>query len=398
MKYRLIELLVDPSDGSRIRVVDPEVQSAAFDGEFHAPKCSQYCAFRDCAPSTGTVSPLDCKECYSTEIVSGSLVSESGNRYPITKGIPRLLSRATGSWIKNNQDTFSLEWRMFRFGERNWGQDINVRRELFLKGTAKTPNELKGQLMVDAGCGSGLLSMHLADTFDMEMLAFDLAYGIEQAYEHNTNPFVYFVQASVLEPPVRAKIANLVYCAGVLVAIPNARIGFNQLIPLLSAGGRFLIWMYHPIDEKHHPNDLRKMRLYNWIRANVTSRLPISVQQALFLAAIPPFVVKRSIERLVGRNQASLTWREKMQGFTDMFSPVFQHRFDEEEIARWFRESDLVNVAIAYQEEYGFAVRGDNEVAQPALQNFSKPITTGKQRVSEAITFSGNTTRASQRI
>ena len=56
----------------------------------------------------------------------------------------------------------------------------------------------------------------MAESFEMEVVALDLAFGIEQAYSHNVNPYIYFVQGSVLEPPLKDEAVDYLYCAGVL--------------------------------------------------------------------------------------------------------------------------------------------------------------------------------------
>jgi hypothetical protein len=52
------------------------------------------------------------------------------------------------------------------------------------------------------------------------------------------------------------------------------------------------------------------------------------------------------------------TWHEKMQNFIDTFSPVYVNRHTEEEVLGWFRESGFTNPVVAYEERYGFGVRG----------------------------------------
>lgn len=359
MKYRMVDLLRDVRDGSQLRVENAKVRPVQFDHRLTKIKCAQFCAFKSRPLPEANVTPQDCMKCYTQEVVEGELVSSSGNRYPIVGGIPRLLSRETASWVKKNQATFSLEWKMFRFGERNWGQDIEYRKQLFLKGMGAKPEDLKGKAIFDAGCGSGLLSMELAKNFGVEVVALDLAFGIEQAYAHNTNPYVYFMQGSVLEPPLREKAVDFLYCAGVLVAVPDARQGFRALKSVLKPAGRYFIWMYHPIDQQYHPNDRLKMTMYNWIRENVTSRLPIRVQHAIFLSAMPVYLLKRVVSNLFRTSKNTTTWREKMQDLTDMFSPVYQHRFSHEQILKWYEEEGLVNAKIAYSERYGFAATGD---------------------------------------
>jgi ubiquinone/menaquinone biosynthesis C-methylase UbiE len=279
-------------------------------------------------------------------------------------GIPRFIPESLARDFKKTQETFSFEWKMFRFGERNWGQDIETRKGLFLKGMNVSVEQLKGKTILDAGCGSGLLSMEMAKSLGMEVFALDLAYGIENAYRHNDSPNVHFVQGSVLELPFRSGYFDYVYCAGVLVALPNTHEGFLSIIKKLRHGGRCFIWLYHPIDRVHHPNDIRKMTVYNWIRSNVTARLPIKLQYALYLSLMPAFLLKQRIEMLLGRAKNRRTWREKMQSLFDMFSPLYQNRHQEDEAVSWYCEEGFTNVAVSYQEEYGFGVRGDSPIQQ----------------------------------
>jgi ubiquinone/menaquinone biosynthesis C-methylase UbiE/uncharacterized protein YbaR (Trm112 family) len=364
MKYRLLDLLSDPVDGTRLRVEGARTRSVAGVPHLTEVKCADFCGLMGRTVANAQVTAHDCAKCYASEIVEGTLVSQSGRRYPIVGGIPRMLSSAAAGWVKKNQETFSLEWKMFRFGERNWGQDMSYRRHLFLKGMATDPARLRDKVILDAGCGSGALSIELAESLGMEVVALDLAYGIEQAYAQNKNPFVHFVQASVMEPPVRAGSVDFAYCAGVLVAVPDAKAGFKALTGAIKSGGRYFIWMYHPIDKRHHPNDLLKVSLYNWIRTHITSRLPIRLQHALYLTVIPLYILKRSVLNLFRTEKNRTTWREKMQDLTDAFSPIYQHRYSEEEIVNWFNDAGFAHVDVAYQEQYGFAVRGDKPVAE----------------------------------
>src|SRR5262249_28838141 len=126
MKYRLLDILKDPVDGSRLTLKNPRIRKTTFKEALSCVKCQTLCAFKNCAAAE--VTPRDCTSCYSQEIMEGELVSESGNNYPIKGGIPRLTSSELACWLRKNQETFSLEWKMFRFGERNWGQDIKERK------------------------------------------------------------------------------------------------------------------------------------------------------------------------------------------------------------------------------------------------------------------------------
>jgi ubiquinone/menaquinone biosynthesis C-methylase UbiE len=261
--------------------------------------------------------------------------------------------------IKRTQATFSYEWKMFRFGERNWGQDISFRKQLFLRGMGVDPSDMRGKLIFDAGCGSGALSIEMAKSLGMEVVALDLAFGIENAYRHNDSPYLHFLQGSVLEPPLRTGVFDYLYCAGVLVACPDARAGFNAVIRTLKRAGRCFTWWYHPINPTYYPTAWRKMTVYTWIREHITARLPIRLQYYLYLSLMPLFLVKQSMERLLGRRPNIRTWREKMQALFDFFSPLYFHRYEPPEIVAWYHEAGFSNAEVAYREFEGFAVRGD---------------------------------------
>ena len=185
---------------------------------------------------------------------------------------------------------------MFCWNERNWGQNIVERRELFFKGMKVNPGDLRGKLFFDAGCGSGALSIDIAESFGMEVMAMDLSFGVEQAYEHNNCPYVHFIQGSVLSPPFKERSFDYLYSAGVLHHTnPDTIKAFQAIVPTLKKGGRCFIWIYHPIDKKYHPHDKNKMLIYDFIGRKITSRLPIKVQFLVYLSFIPPFLIKQKI-------------------------------------------------------------------------------------------------------
>ena len=295
MKYRLLDLFESVPDGSPLRVGGIEEVKMAPAERLTEVKCSRFCAFKDCLVVHAKLTPEDCTKCYAQEIVEGELVSDSGKTYPISGGIPRLLSGSTAEFLRKNQKSFSLEWKYFRFGERNWGMDIESRKSLFLKALGRAADELKGKIIFDAGCGSGLLSMEMANSFGMEVVALDLATGIEKAYAINRNPFVYYVQGSVLEPPVRGHAVDYIYCAGVLIHLQNTKEGFDCLPRCLSSNGRLFVWVYHSIEHHRQTGGHMNERLYDWLRRAVTSKLPISVQEGFYRCLLIPYFLKRAV-------------------------------------------------------------------------------------------------------
>jgi ubiquinone/menaquinone biosynthesis C-methylase UbiE/uncharacterized protein YbaR (Trm112 family) len=362
MKYRLLDLLCSVPEGGQLRVANVrDAKTVEVGPELRRGRCKQFCAFKNCSIQGNDSIPNSCEGCYSQEIIEGELVADSGTRYLVIGGIPRILSQSTSDFVRKNQESFSLEWKYFQFGERNWGQDIEFRRKLFLKALGQEPADLRGRLILDAGCGSGLLAIDMANTFDMEVVGLDLARGIENAYKKNNNPRVHFVQGSVLEPPIRKEAVDYVYCAGVLVAIPDTRTGFDALSKCVKRGGTYFIWLYHPMERHRQTGDYTREALYDWIRRRVTSPMPIRLQEAFYLSLLPFYFLKRSIMNPFRKLKEQRTWREKMQGFVDHFSPMYMHRHTEKEALKWYEENGFENATVSYKEQYGFGVRGDRK-------------------------------------
>jgi ubiquinone/menaquinone biosynthesis C-methylase UbiE/uncharacterized protein YbaR (Trm112 family) len=362
LKYRLMDLLRCSCGRTNFVLHDVTERNVPFYDSLPQVKCANTCALRQ--RSATSVTAADCNECYSREIESGTLSCVCGKAYPIVRGIPRFLPDSLAPDLKKAQETFSYEWKMFRFGERNWGQDIEHRKDLFLDAMGASPDDLRGKLMLDAGCGSGLLSIEMARSFGMEVVALDLAYGVENAYRQNKNPYVYFLQGSVLALPFRPRTFECMYCAGVLVACPNTHAGFKSIIRALGKGGRCFIWVYHPISKRYYPAGHRKLAAYNWIRTRITARLPIRVQYYLYLSTLPLFFVKQFIEVLLGKRPSPLTWREKMQALFDFFSPLYQHRHEPNEVRSWFAQEGFTNIVVCNIGSQGFGVRGDLSVVR----------------------------------
>jgi ubiquinone/menaquinone biosynthesis C-methylase UbiE/uncharacterized protein YbaR (Trm112 family) len=357
MKYRLMDLLQCSCGRTNLAVSGAVERTVPFNDSLRQVKCANSCAFRRRPASA--VTPADCNECYSREVETATISCVCGKTYPVVRGIPRFLPDDLAADLKKAQETFSYEWKMFRFGERNWGQDIEHRKGLFLDAMGASPEELRGKLILDAGCGSGLLSMEMAKSFGMEVVALDLAFGIENAYKKNTNPYVYYLQGSVLALPFRRQVFDRMYCAGVLVACPDTQAGFKSIVPVLAKDGRCFIWVYHPISKQYYPTEHRKLAVYNWIRTRITSRLPIRAQYYLYLSTLPLFFLKQSIEVMLGKRPSPLTWREKMQALFDFFSPLYQHRHEPAEVSSWFTDQGFTNVVVCNIGSQGFGVRGD---------------------------------------
>jgi SAM-dependent methyltransferase/uncharacterized protein YbaR (Trm112 family) len=208
---------------------------------------------------------LDFSSWDQDEIVGGILSCSCGNKYPIIKGVPRLLSRElqrclTELYPKYYRRHLSLECvqqedlpdkkredkydTMDRFGFE-WTQFSEYSCDNFREFIKPLSNGyFGGKLGLDVGCGAGR-HVRQAGNKKAEMIGIDLSQAVEAAHQKNLdNDRVHIVQADVYNLPFKSEIFDFIYSLGVLHHLPDPENGYLSLLPYLKRGGAIFIWLY----------------------------------------------------------------------------------------------------------------------------------------------------------
>lgn len=217
------------------------------------------------------------------DIVEGELAcNRCSARYPITRGVPRLLPEALAEEAAATARRFGYEWTHFseirpEYDEQMLGWIAPVGREAF-----------EGRRVLDAGCGKGR-HLRLAAAFGAkDVIGIDIGPAVDAAAQ-NTGDLdnVHVVQGDLTRPPFRLESMDLIYSIGVLHHLGTPEAGFRALAPLLVPGGRFVAWLY-----AREGN--------GWVLALVdptrrlTSRLPLPLVRGLaWVLTIPLWIVLR---------------------------------------------------------------------------------------------------------
>ena len=205
-----------------------------------------------------------------------------GARYPIERGIPRLLPPALAAEAVATAERFGYEWTRFaeirpEYEAQMLGWIAPVGRDAFV-----------GQRVLDAGCGKGR-HLRLAAAFGAkEVIGIDLGPAVDAAAQNTVDlDNVHVVQGDLTRPPFRPKTMDLIYSIGVLHHLPEPEAGFRALAPLLVPGGRFVAWLY-----AREGN--------GWVLALVdptrrlTSRLPLPLVRGLaWVLTVPLWIALR---------------------------------------------------------------------------------------------------------
>ena len=272
------------------------------------------------------------------EITSGMLTCTSCKREcPILRSVPRFVE--TDQYV----GSFSFEWNTHQTTQLD---SITKRQDsevTFREKTGFTPEEMKGKLVLDVGCGSGRF-MQIAERYGSDVIGIDLSFAVEAANRNmGKHPNIHILQADVFRLPFKKEIFDYIYSIGVLHHTPDTKKAFLSVVPLLKQGGRIAIWVYDFYS--HLP--IIMSRYYR----KITTRMPKRLLYYLCYVAVPyyyllkiPFL--RHIFRAILPTAPWPDWRWRVLDTYDWYSPKYQWWHTDHEVYPWFAEAGLTNIRV----------------------------------------------------
>lgn len=219
-----------------------------------------------CDPNDKTILHLESSALDGAgNVVEGTLVSASGNRYPIMNGVPRFVETAP---IKATVDSFGDQWNYFNFDgfKLNWLAHT-------IKNTFGSTEVFRGKTVVDAGAGSGIQSKWIAEAGAKHVIALELSHSIDGVMRRNLQGLdnVDVIQCSIDRIPLRdTSIAGIVMCHNVIQHTPSVENTARELWRVVGAGGE-LVFNCYPKNDKGIIRKLR-LRMYYSIRRFMKDR------------------------------------------------------------------------------------------------------------------------------
>ena len=299
--------------------------------------------------NTELLNILVCPTCKSKleHLENSNLLCASCNaEYTIYNGIPRL---ATDDYYTDN---FSMEWERHPQTLMNTAVEVAASKDFFFTRTGFTENDLKGKLVLDAGCGAGRFT-EIAHDCGSRIVGMDLSFSVEQAQQNiGQFPDVAIVQADILHPPFERECFDTIFSLGVLHHTSNAELAFQRLSLLLKPGGRMSVWLYS--------NDGWRMQVYNAIAAFYrffTTRMPHDLLHRLCHIAVPLYYVHRipvigRISRVLLPTSIVATPDGRILDTFDWYSARYQSKHTFKEIERWFKRAgfkDIKRLSVRYE-------------------------------------------------
>lgn len=302
------------------------------------------------------------------EIASGSLACAKGHRFAIRDGVPCLISEEkTASTPSDDAQaisaSFSREWGHFEYNDRTWMQGVEDRCALFLKELGCSAEDLKGKVVLDAGCGNASLSMGVMRRFGCEVLAADVSESVVRACRYflpqgcgNTH----FAQIDLMQPAFRQEAFDVIYSSGVLHHNRNTKQALESIATSLKPGGSIYIWLY---DRRPGLAHRLKQRL-----RSVIAPLPAPIKHAIIYLWMPQSMLRQWFRYHFQGNspQDRLNWRERMILLMDHYTPRYRWEHTPEEVHQWFREMGYQSVETTEVRDWGFGVAARKPSQTPA--------------------------------
>jgi len=271
----------------------------------------------------------------SLSLQAGGLTSADGRRHwPIVRGIPRFVP------ADDYAASFGFEWNLHDTTQIDSVQSTKVSEQVLRDKTGLGPDDVRGRLVLDAGCGAGRFAEVLLD-WGATVVAVDLSSAVDAAARHvGSNPRALLVQADIGSLPFAPGTFDAIVSIGVLHHTPDTRTHFLKLPPLLKPGGTIAIWVY--------PDEGEYRRRLPWIpvTSRVRSRWFHGFCKVLvtWMRRHPRHPMSAWIQQIFPISSQSHGLENDMLDTFDGYSPRYHGVHGAEQVMGWFREAGLEDV------------------------------------------------------
>lgn len=267
--------------------------------------------------------------------------------FPVLRGIPRFVPS------ENYADSFGLQWNRFARTQLDSALGTNRSKDRFIHETLWKEEQLKGKLVLDAGCGSGRFS-EIALGLGARLIAIDFSSAVDAAIENLNSENLLIAQGDLAILPISDESFDFIYCIGVLQHTRNPERIVAELLRCLKPDGEITLTFYENSSwhvkfyAKYLIRPLTK-RLPNKFLLNFidrTSSVWFPVTNFLFRLPRPlsrffRFIIPIAnyVEFSYPRNQDARA--EAILDTFDMLSPSFDAPIKKTEILKWVSASKI---------------------------------------------------------
>jgi 2-polyprenyl-3-methyl-5-hydroxy-6-metoxy-1,4-benzoquinol methylase/uncharacterized protein YbaR (Trm112 family) len=248
-----------------------------------------------CPACAGFLSIADAVHDDGGDVIEAKLVSTCGRQYPIIRSIPRFVPS------ENYAQNFGFQWNHFAATQLDSHTGQPISEDRFRRETGWTEADLRGSVILDAGCGAGRFA-EVALKMGATVIAIDYSDAVDAAARNLRSDRITFIQADILSLPFAPESFAFIYSLGVLQHTPDARGAISSLVSRLRPGGRITVdfylrrwtnWTHPKYWLRPITTRIAAQRLFRILQRSVPALLRISRA----LRAVP--MAGRALSRLV---------------------------------------------------------------------------------------------------
>jgi len=299
---------------------------------------------------------LSCGSNLESDQAAGFLCPACKRVYPNAQGIARFVD------AQYYAASFGFQWHRYQKTQLDH-DELRESERHFLAKTALRPEDLKGKLVLDVGCGMGRFA-EVATRWGARVVGVDLSAAAEVAAKNLADRDFVAFQADVFALPFAPESFDIIYSIGVLHHTPDCEAAVKALDKYLKPGGLLVVWLYSGYNKWYRFSDF-------WRR--YTHKMKPKTLHGILKVAVPFFYnLQQGLKRvpLVGRPAAGLVHhmfpvnRQKdpearMLDTFDWYSPKYQSKHTYEQVFKWYEAMGMEDMRVG---EISIAVRGRKTV------------------------------------
>lgn len=272
--------------------------------------------------------------------------------YPNVKGIARFVD------AQHYAASFGFQWHQYQQTQLDHDEVRDSEQDFIMK-TALHPEEMRGKLVLDVGCGMGRFA-EVATRWGARVVGVDLSAAVEVASKNLANRDFVAFQADAFALPFAPESFDIIYSVGVLHHTPDCEAAVKSLAKYLKPSGILAVWLYSGYNKWYRFSDF-------WRR--YTTRMKPETLHNILKVVVPVFYNTETVLKkvpVVGRSAAGFLHlvfpvrRHKDPEYRvldtfDWYSPKYQSKHTYEQVFRWYEAMGMEDMRIG---EFSIAVRG----------------------------------------
>lgn len=300
--------------------------------------------------------PWRCPTCSATATLSSAegrprLECASGHSFGDQQGVLMLCEP------EGYADSFGREWLAYSRTQVDKFNGTTISRDRFFQYT-KWPRSMDGELVLEAGSGSGRFTQVLLDA-KARVVSFDYSAAVLANEANNgDDPNLMLFRGDIYKLPFQKETFDRVVCIGVLQHTPDPEASFFSLVEMVKPGGWLAVDIYRigpaqVIQPKYVLRPFRHIipndKMHEVVKRAVPILLPIKAAvRRIPLVGVPLAHVFVPVPDYRGRlpltDEQARIWSELE--LLDVLTPAHDHPATTGQVREWMRRTDLRDVTI----------------------------------------------------